>query len=325
LLCSESWISQNSDKSPEVLVEVLKQAYPQLRIPKFVNIPNNLFLKLLGINQILGWVDIENAYYSLLLHWAKNNSSKKEVSKLNSEFAEIKKYLEIYLSFVIESRGKSKIELQYDKNVFSGLNLAAKNSVSTTDDLMVLNFNYTSTFQFYLDRYLNSKNPRNKEYAQINYIHGQLNSLNNPIIFGYGDERHRDFELVLQNGNNELLRNVKHYKYLQNTNLKILMNFLDGHNGNISRQFDIHLIGHSCGNSDRALFNMIFEHPNLYKNGIKIHLADYEDEESKRLYYEDISIQISRTLNESGSVRTKLLNYQDCLTMPSVEKLKSRV
>lgn len=235
--------------------------------------------------------------------------------------------METYLNEVQKENSKKIIDLNYDDLLFKNL-IFKKNLIGVNPQVLILNFNYTNTFDSYLKKYFQKDfNVPQENFENVN-IHGQLLDEKNPIIFGYGDEKEDQFSSILHDGNNELLRNVKHYKYSQGNNYLRLEHFFTYYSGTTNKTlapFEVHILGHSCGNSDRTLFNFIFEQEHLSKNGVKIYLPDYEDEESKRLHYEDISIQISRTLNESGTVRSKLLNYKDCPTMPSIKKLKSRV
>lgn len=69
------------------------------------------------------------------------------------------------------------------------------------------------------------------------------------IIFGYGDELDKSYQNILDKNDNELLRNVKSVKYLKTRHYHELLEFL------MSVPFQVLIMGHSCGNSNRTLLN----------------------------------------------------------------------
>jgi len=133
-----------------------------------------------------------------------------------------------------------------------------------SNKVLFLNFNYTSTIK----NYLNSIEP---EYCSVNYIHGKLEDKSNPIIFGYGDEIDDRYAEIEKLNKNDFLKHMKSFAYLQTSNYKHLFEFLDKKN----EKFDVFIMGHSCGLSDRLLFTHIFEHPNF--NSVKIYYYDKPD------------------------------------------------
>ena len=113
------------------------------------------------------------------------------------------------------------------------------------ENIMLLNFNYTGVADKY--GYL--------KVASINHIHGDLNNLNS-IILGYGDELDEDYRDFLKQSDNECLRNIKSIKYLESGKYRNLLQFIE------SAPYQVYIMGHSCGNSDRTLLNTLFEHKN---------------------------------------------------------------
>lgn len=107
--------------------------------------------------------------------------------------------------------------------------------------IMLLSFNYTKTAKMY-----------NNFNITHNYIHGELEKPEN-IIFGYGDELDKSYQSILDMNDNELLRNVKSVKYLETRHYHDLLEFL------LAAPFQVLIMGHSCGNSDRTLLNTFFE------------------------------------------------------------------
>src|SRR5690606_32155254 len=97
------------------------------------------------------------------------------VLKLNSDISKIKDELIKYLGTIkIEDSIKSKSIEEIFTNDLSHSNPNSR--------IYFLNFNYTQTPELYFNL-LGQRTPL------INYIHGKLgDEINNPIIFGYGDE-----------------------------------------------------------------------------------------------------------------------------------------
>ena len=71
-----------------------------------------------------------------------------------------------------------------------------------------------------------------------------------------GDELDKSYQSILDMNDNELLRYVKSVKYLETRHYHDLLEFL------FSCTFQVLIMGHSCGNSDRTLLNTVFEHEN---------------------------------------------------------------
>ena len=114
------------------------------------------------------------------------------------------------------------------------------------NSIMLLNFNYTRTAHLYC---------KDASIFSVNQIHG---SLNNPksVIFGYGDELDEDYKKLKNLNENDCLQHVKSIKYLEADNYRKVLEFIE------AEPFQIFIMGHSCGNSDRTLLNTLFEHKN---------------------------------------------------------------
>ena len=64
-------------------------------------------------------------------------------------------------------------------------------------------------------------------------------------------------KLGAQNMNdNECMRHIKSTRYLESDNYRKMLEFIE------SDTFQVIILGHSCGNSDRTLLNTLFEHRN---------------------------------------------------------------
>ena len=160
------------------------------------------------------------------------------------------------------------------------------------DQILFLNFNYTSTADLYVSK--------SSEF-KVNHIHGELGNDKNPIIFGYGDELDDDYKEISKLNDNDYLKNIKSIRYLETDNYRKLLSFID------SAPFQIYIMGHSCGNSDRTLLNTLFEH----KNCVSIKPFYYEKPDGTDNYIEIVQ-NISRNFNDMRLMRDRVVNKTYC-------------
>ncbi|MHA7831265.1 MAG: AbiH family protein [Flagellimonas sp.] len=304
---------------------------------------NSFFKILNQKRDINRWVDIESEYYMELKKISKHNglsaSQKNERAlKLNEEFNEIKSLLINYLnenvepkihylnykpdnpfdfchlfkeeykdlennpnskylkefrktdhSELIEEDYKIKEQTENDKE-FVPLEYRLEYVYPTT---LFLNFNYTNTLGHYQNEI---KNPKTG-YAKVIHIHGQLSMNDNLISFGFGDEMDEDYNLIENLDDNEFLKNFKSFFYLQNQSYKELLDFID------SRNYQIYIMGHSCGLSDRVLLNTIFEHENC--RSIKVFYHKRTDGTDN---FTEIIQNISRHFKQNVRMREKIVD-----------------
>lgn len=290
------------------------------------------------------WVDIENEYYKLLTKHVIAEPSSERLKELNGQLQYIQKLLTEYLSFVCQN-GAQPIErlwkkvympinsqdisingftefrkyidncLSLQSNVWEdkqsryGLGNEAIRAVEDytknyeryvvgcypdlymlPDWVLFVNFNYTNTATSYL---------RKSVSCQV-HIHGDLTNPES-MIFEYGDEMDTNY-LRLQNlNNNECLQNIKSIKYLESDNYRNVLSFID------SAPYQIYIMGHSCGNSDRTLLNTLFEH----KNCISIKPYYYKKEDGTDNYLE-LVMNISRNFTDMKLMRDRVVNKTYC-------------
>ena len=163
------------------------------------------------------------------------------------------------------------------------------------EEILFLNFNYTNTASLYI--------PKGSRF-KVNYIHGKLESPNNPIIFGYGDEMDEDYKKIENLNDNDYLENIKSICYLKTDNYRKLLTFID------SAPYQVIIMGHSCGNSDRTLLNTLFEHKNCFSIKPYYHKHDGGDN------YIDIIQNISRDFNDMTLMRDRVVNKGYCEPLP---------
>jgi hypothetical protein len=157
---------------------------------------------------------------------------------------------------------------------------------------LALNFNYTPTFEKLYASYAK---------LEIINIHGELNNPDNPMVFGYGDELDDDYKEIEKTNDNDFLENIKSVAYGNTDNYRRLLEFLQlGH-------YQVFIIGHSCGNSDRTLLNEIFEHSNCISVRQFYHeRGDGTDD------YSNVYKNISRNFNNKRNLRDIVVNKKYC-------------
>ena len=299
------------------------------------------------INQSIetkGWVDIENEYYKLLEQNTLVRYSEEEIIKLNKQLAYLQGLLTEYLLTInqqdipVNNNIKRKIyEPIKIKDVSVGATFRLKKYIDSCNDkdlrvwetklynygldalvyisdvedyksspsthnepiaymlpesIMLLDFNYTKTAHQYL--------LKDKDIFSHIHIHGQLNKPEG-VIFGYGDEFDDKYRRLQALDNNECLANIKTIKYQESDNYRKVLQFIE------SAPFQVYIMGHSCGNSDRTLLNTIFEHDNC----ISIKPFFYKKEDGSDSYIETIQ-NISRNFNDMKLMRDRVVNKLYC-------------
>ncbi len=322
--------------------------YPRKHILNY----KNRFFRLINQKLIQNWVDIENEYYKelkVIVNLKTGNTSvdkhefeisrKEKIVKLNTDFEQVKCLLEKYLKEkVVDSFNSGLIqgsdyeqfkfcdilrpisilnkELNLDKEFSSDDYKEIENEFETrnVEDskglFRILNFNYTPTALRYL-RVQNLNDDLAKTHIPIHGIIGNENEYK--INFGFGDEMDDDYKIIENLDDNEYLENFKSFKYLQNSNYKNLLDFID------SNKFQVLIMGHSCGLSDRTLLNTVFEHNNC--RSIKVFYHETKDENGKVIKdnYTEIIQNISRHFNKKKLMREKIVNKTLCQPLPQIQ------
>lgn len=307
---------------------------------------NELFKKITLMNGEPKWVDIEKEYYQQLKQIVKSNSKDKlyEVSTLNQDFEDIKIKFEEYLSTKVDSqisaetinteildflkiqestygRGLENYLMEFPKEdryglksdnekkkgLFYGELIRRVLERSIKEDTLILNFNYTNLIDTYLE-----ENHWKHLFKHIQ-IHGKVGNDKNKINFGFGDEMDEDYKMIENLDENEFLRNFKSFGYLQNSNYKNLLDFIE------LGKFQVIIMGHSCGISDRTMLNTIFEHPNC--RSIKPFYYQWKDEEGiTHDNFTELVQNISRHFNKKKQMRKKVVNKSLCQPLPQFKK-----
>ena len=295
-----------------------------------------------------GWVDIENEYYELLKNYVLNDESLTQTETLNTQLHYLQEKLVEYLKSIeisekilrtdirpqiyapfkihdisIESlqalinhvksdmeadKGSidAKLSLYGDiyspgritsyKEKFLGnivLNDEIPIELLLPNNIMLLSFNYTHTADLYCKK---------GWIFTVNQIHGDLDNPES-VIFGYGDELDNNYKSIVDKNENKFLGNIKSIKYLESDNYRKLLSFIE------SEPYQILIMGHSCGNSDRTLLNTLFEHKNCVS--IKPYYYKWGEGEKDDNYIELVQ-NISRNFTDMKLMRDRVVNKTYC-------------
>jgi hypothetical protein len=351
-----NFIMQNDEKVKFSEAEIYREYGNNIQTGKYprehVLIYKNEFFRLINKKIIQNWVDIENEYYKILkgiVNLKATNtlvdrdefeiSRKGKITKLNNEFEQVKCLLEKYLrEKVVDSYNVELIQgSDYDQFKFCDIlrPISVLNKESNLDKefsnddfkeienqfdtkkiedskgfLRILNFNYTPTALRYL-RVQNLNDNLEKTHIPIHGILGNKNE--HKINFGFGDEMDEDYKIIENLDDNEYLKNFKSFQYLQNSNYKTLLDYID------MDKFQVLILGHSCGLSDRTLLNTVFEHINC--RSIKVFYHETIDLNGKVIKdnYTEIIQNISRHFNKKKLMREKIVNKTLCQPLPQIQ------
>ena len=241
------------------------------------------------------WVVIEHEYYQALKEIIRDPIRKdSDIRILNQSLKDIIKLLSEYLVVAsTPTRTQDYFSILYS--------MIYKQDVVTLDienskpkETMILNFNYTPTVEAYI----------NDDETKVNYIHGKLGDKNNPIIFGYGDEldeEYAGFETKLIKG---IFKYIKSFWYFRTRNYHDLIRFIQKDN------YQVVILGHSCGLSDRTMLNMIFDDPNC--KSVKIYHHNSNGKEN----YTEITYEIARHFKNKQEMRKKIVPFDIGSFMP---------
>lgn len=261
---------------------------------------SSLLQKLINNCSQFNWVDIENSYFETLkLYIAKNSLDLEEkIKSLNTQWQCLIKHFENYLKAI----GTNGLTIGYGKILDAPFNsnefVDKLNYLNTVrGDTLILNFNYTST----IDRYVNGYSTSN---VDINHIHGKLYDDDNELIFGFGDELDDDYLKFEHHKSMGQFDYIKSFWYFKTSNYYDLLRFID------SNDFQIYVLGHSCGLSDRTMLNMIFEHDNC--KSIKIFYHGSKEDNN----YTSITQEISRHFKSKPNMRRRIVSLDKSMRMP---------
>jgi len=194
------------------------------------------------------------------------------------------------------SNFKKKWQDQIDNDGIETVNEELPSDMLYPDRIMLLNFNYTKTADMYM--------PADKHHFPVNHIHGHLDNPDS-VIFGYGDDKDDKYQEISKLNNNELLTNIKSFRYLEDSCFKDTLTFI------ASAPYQVYIMGHSCGVSDRTLLNSLLEQT----NSVSIKPFYYKNGEGRDNYIEIVQ-NISRNFSDAQKMRDRIVNKTLCLPLP---------
>lgn len=272
-----------------------------------VSMKNSIVVAALKQLRELNWVDIEQIYYDLLLALVKKERKSSEVVTLNASLRHLTIQLEKYLSS-IESNTANPAITKIIESQFNPVNFKDKQlDLKTCNEVLFLNFNYTNTVGKYADK-LNFSF-EGETSANILQIHGELNNNVNPIIFGFGDEMDDQYKILEKQGDNVYLDFMKSFGYFRTNNHKTLIQFLE------KEAYQVEIMGHSCGLSDRVLLNTVFEHHNCKAIKVYYYQRGNSFEQSN---YKQLTQNISRHFNKKSLMRDIVVDYENSIPLPQL-------
>jgi hypothetical protein len=285
------------------------------------SIPYDSILKTLFNGLTTGdmkWVDVEGTYYehlkNIINRFSKDGqryydqNARANLAMLHKEFHYLKKQLESYLTAVMKSAPENFGS--HDAHFWTSIKGAFSKSEQDRLGIMetekypkaihILNFNYTDTLYKYGQHNLSFEN--HKAPVDFNFIHGEINKADNPLIFGYGDETDEHYSVLEKLNDNQLFEHIKSFGYFRTVNYHRLLRFLE------ADDYQVYIIGHSCGLSDRVMLKHIFEHEHC--RSIQIFYHKREDGTDD---YVEKTHEISRHFEDKRAMREKIVPKPTCL------------
>jgi hypothetical protein len=264
-----------------------------------VEFKSDFFKSMLELNK---WSDIEKYYFDYLI---KDYQNKSHVGNLNLHFEIIKSKFFDYISnldfseftlrqnlskiMFIDSCFEDISKELYKQKFKSQINFSISEDQLKVNSVLFLNFNYTSL----LDNYLNLMENSSKSKKHFK-IHGEISNFKS-IVFGYGDDTHSKYSELENEDDENLLKHIKSFYYPNNSQYNQIIDFIE------SESFEVVVVGHSLGLSDRVLLKTIFENKNC--RNIRIyHRGTIENHFKKR-------IALSRHFSDKISMRRKIEEF----------------
>lgn len=239
------------------------------------------------------WSDLEFTYYDILSKFKDEKlgptythvKGYDNIEDFNQDFNQIKNYLCLYLE---EQETKFNTTPNYESFFESFIG----------KDAVILNFNYTNTVKKYIKK-------QNFDIELI-HIHGELENENNPVIFGFAADQNESKKLLIEN-NNSYVRNIKKFNYLFTNNEEQLIKHLN------SEEYNVFILGHSCGISDKLILNQIFNSKNIHK----IYPFYYKD----RNGYFETMVNIDRIIDDYSKSDEEKIAFKKLASFPNSYKM----
>lgn len=263
----------------------------------------NKFLYSLLNDRDINWFNIENEYFNFLFYLV-NSSNKKydgvSIKELNYGLLLLKKEFINYLNSI-----DIKLTEEIEKFLVDQL--------KDYNDIIAINFNYTNTFQNYLDMLYPIV--LNEKYFEIVNIHGAINDNSEKIVFGYGNDQDDEYKQLKKNGENSYLINMKTVNYLMDNKYSKFLEMMGRIDENSS--FDVIVLGHSLGLTDKTLLQEVFDNKKCDRIKLFKRKFDFDQNDLKsRSDYMEKVIAITRVMKFENEARKKVSNFEDSIFFP---------
>lgn len=247
------------------------------------------------------WFDIEKTYFRLLYSTYKNQtSSLASISRdqtinvpknLNNDLVFLKNKLSTYLSSLTSTK---------DNSIFQFV----RENINPYPHITVIDFNYTETIKKYLHQ---------DESIKIINIHGTLKEKNE--VFGYGNDKDSKYIELKNYEDDEYLEHFKTVNYVMDDKYSELLGYIPKSN-NFNGDFDVQVIGHSLGTTDKTLLKEVFDNSrckniSLFKRGDLNNNPSLQHKEWKTL-----AMALMRIMGSENEFRKKLTNFKHSITFP---------
>ncbi len=277
-----------------------------------IKFKNDFFKKVFDEISKKKWVDIEREYFLNLIEIFNSIDKQSSIDKnsLMQALKGLNRSVEIIAQELVSYLNSDQIDIENLNSFYAWFEDLFLNDdvslLSNKEELIILNFNYTLTIK----KSLNNQRFSDKFSIKLINIHGELENNKNPIIFGYGDETDEYYQKFEKMNDNEFLKHMKSFSYLKTSNYRRLFELLE------KGDFEVHVMGHSLGISDRLLFNHIFEHDNFQK----VQLYYYEKPDGTNDYYEKTQ-ELSRHFKDDAKhkMRLKVVPFNESQPLPQLK------
>ncbi len=309
------WFSQPFEAYTQTIMQLssAKAALEYIDKASTITFKFDFFREIINSLEDARWVDLEQFYFDKLKsHYNRyfkggqgRSTMLRNIQNLNLFMNSITEELHNYIQSEQSSNPMSltnpplvsiieKCQFPLREEVSSLVSRHNRSQEPT--NIIFLNFNYTDTIETHL------QDSSMKPDVRHIHIHGAVSDSSNPIIFGYGDDTGEDYRKLEFEGENDLLRKIKSFQYPRTRNYHNLLNVLENY------EYDVFIIGHSCGLSDRTLLKTIFEHPNCLAIQNFHYKGESEDFEKR--------MEISRHFTDKVLMRERVLPFDKEATIP---------
>jgi hypothetical protein len=304
LLNNDYNLESVEDKNTTDLLKILKTYGDISYVFKF-------FEKIVGFLNVENWVDVEQYYFEnlkdLYKRYEEDFDSKKTVLAGIKELNDCMDVITIELKeYILNQQNSISINNSPMIKLIDKCRLSLKNEVldilprheklGDPQHIIFVNFNYTNTLLNILER------SSVRDISKHIYIHGNAKDNSNPIIFGYGDDTSELYNNLESLGQNEFLKKIKSFQYPRTHNYHKLLSIIE------NDKYEVFIIGHSCGLSDRTLLKTIFENNNC----LAIQNFHYRGEDED--FYK--RMDISRHFSDKIKMRERVLPFDPEAKIP---------